>query len=416
MVQLLIEVKNKKSNEIKKVTLIMKENTIVISDQFFYDNILDVNWFEDIYYIGDIHIDCNQSTIIVEKFSLAESFCLFSFSDTQSHVSIMKCNNINLHLVGVDVKHLELEKGNILIADLNVGELYIDSSTFMIQEEDTLQEDFSNVIDVRRATIEKLIFHQSPKAIVFVESNIKEITGHKRGKKPFEIGLFSVYKSNVECIYIGDNIEKLQIQESYVKRLFFQSTTSVNVFENSNSDIYFVNECKKEMFQNPNIDTWQMIKQGNHKKNLSVYSEAGFWHDKLQNFDYISKEKSKLKKISMYISDWFLRICNGYGYKPLNAVAFSVICIIGFGFLYSLIDLIFRLPIEHLRISMVTVKSGFNWIFQNIYLSGISFTTIGFGEFGSPSWICRILMVFEGCLGVATLSLFVAALLKKYTE
>ena len=56
-----------------------------------------------------------------------------------------------------------------------------------------------------------------------------------------------------------------------------------------------------------------------------------------------------------------------------------------------------------------------NAILQAFYISGISFTTIGFGDI-VPNGAMRFFIILEGCLGVLISSSFVVSLVKKYIE
>ncbi|WP_097003990.1 potassium channel family protein [Lacrimispora amygdalina] len=392
-------------------------NSIEFCDTFFISILNEINTRERCFTIGDIHISCENATIIVNNYTLRDTIYLFSFSDFHSSVSILKCYNTNLHIVDIDVKHMEIEKGDLLIADSKTGDIYSDASTFMKPDlEDSVVDNYTNKIDIRRSNVDRLIYHQSATSIVFTESNVREIVGHVRGKNKINVGLFSLWKSNVEVLQIGVKCKQLQFTDSFIRRLFLQSSVIIHSFEINNTEIQFVNECKLEYFEKQNLATWQIIKQGNYKKNVELYCQASYKVSEIENDLCIEKEQNNLKKVLLKISNNFLKICNGYGYKPKNAIIFSACVIIIFGFLFWICDFIELFFSGNMTVGIQYLPQNVKTLFEYIYLSGITFTTIGFTELGKLSWISRLFILIEGCLGVSTLSLFVTALVKKYSD
>ncbi|MGB8454128.1 MAG: hypothetical protein WCD89_17590 [Anaerocolumna sp.] len=129
--------------------------------------------------------------------------------------TIISVNNILLAKVDIDVKHMEIEKGDLLIADSKTGDIYSDASTFMKPDlENSVVDNYTNKINIRRSNVDRLIYHQSATSIVFTESNAREIVGHVRGKNKINVGLFSLWKSNVEVLQIGVKCKQLQFTDS----------------------------------------------------------------------------------------------------------------------------------------------------------------------------------------------------------
>lgn len=397
--------------------VINDKNNIEFSDLFFQNVFNSIGGSDRSFTIGDIHIFCKNATVVINNFTLGDTIYLYSFSDVNSSIAILKCNNSNLHIVDIDVKHMEIEKGNLLLANSKTGEIYIDASSFMNPNlENSIVDNYKNIIDIRSSDVDKLMYHQSATAIVINESNIREITAYVRGNKKIHVDLFSLYKSNIELLQIGVECDKLQFTESFIRRLFFQSSTKITEFELINSDIQFVNECKLEYFALHNLSVWKIIKQGNYKKNVELHCQAGYKVAKIENDLCISQEENKIKKCILIITNSFLKSCNGYGYKPQNAVKFTAGTILIFGILFYLIDYIGLLLSGNMIFGAKYLVQNLKDLFEYIYLSGITFTTIGFTELGNLSWLSRFLILIEGCLGVATLSLFVTALVKKYSD
>jgi len=52
----------------------------------------------------------------------------------------------------------------------------------------------------------------------------------------------------------------------------------------------------------------------------------------------------------------------------------------------------------------------------SLYFSGVSFTTIGYGDIAPYSMLARTFAILEGVLGIFTVSSFVVSLVKKYVD
>jgi hypothetical protein len=122
------------------------------------------------------------------------------------------------------------------------------------------------------------------------------------------------------------------------------------------------------------------------------------------NKSYTKEEKNIFKKFGLILFSW---VC-GYGYRPFRSLLTSLFLIIAFGFTFWIIAL------NNTQAISFTKET---YTFLNcIYFSGITFTTIGYGDILPNVLSIQILSILEGILGVGMLSLFIFSLTKTLTE
>lgn len=88
----------------------------------------------------------------------------------------------------------------------------------------------------------------------------------------------------------------------------------------------------------------------------------------------------------------------GFGYRPLRVIGTALITIVCYGFIYWAVGGVQRVGYE-----------GPISLLKAIYFSGITFATVGYGDF-IPAEHTRFLALTEGVLGIFTTGLFVAVL------
>ena len=141
-----------------------------------------------------------------------------------------------------------------------------------------------------------------------------------------------------------------------------------------------------------------------------MYRRAIYAYEQCGHFDEARKLSYRLMSLKMRRAgelevSWGARIelvvywfAAGFGYRPLRVVRLAAVIIVGYGLLYWLLD--------GVRGSDAGVSVGF-W--QALYFSGITFSTVGFGDF-VPAPHMRLLAFSEGALGAFVMSFFVVVL------
>jgi hypothetical protein len=106
--------------------------------------------------------------------------------------------------------------------------------------------------------------------------------------------------------------------------------------------------------------------------------------------------RSRAGAAAAWLGSLLLNWLWGYGEKPLRLALFMLVNIVGFGALQYGLD---ALPGRAL------------W--EHVYFSGVTFLTIGFGDFAPVGMVPRFMAVLEGAAGVATFGMLIASATKK---
>lgn len=415
MIKLLFNFKDKKNNVINEYYVEEQSDEVIFNDAYM-NKILEKNkTIKDRVKSWDIFIDCNMATIIVDAYTLTEKFFLQSFQNSKSLLSILKANETKLHLVDIDIHHLETEKCGLFLANSKIDELYCDIKLIKkTKSTNSLGLKYFGKFDLKNCIINKAFFYQNIRYLTIRDSSISRMSFHFKDKTLIHTKGLYIQNSIIKAFNCNFYIDKLSIRDSEVNKVNFMPTARIEFVTLKRTKIDHVFGCNQDTITKKNLDGWYLIKKSNYKVNTYLYCVSGYHICKLENKLKIQMEKNIIKRIGLRCSDLFLRWSIGYAYKPANAVLFTLLSITAFAFIYSGIDWTYVLLNN--QMSVKDLSTNIKVFLENLYWSGITFTTIGYGEIGAQDWISRFLAIVEGCLGISTMSLLVIALSKKYLE
>lgn len=112
--------------------------------------------------------------------------------------------------------------------------------------------------------------------------------------------------------------------------------------------------------------------------------------------------KDRLVAFARFALNIFGRVTWGYGERPFQTFALAAFIIVGSAFLYSVSD---QILVEGVA------RSVSFW--EALYLSVITYTTVGFGDYLPLGWT-RIVAVHEGLAGIFLTPLFLIGLTRRY--
>lgn len=131
------------------------------------------------------------------------------------------------------------------------------------------------------------------------------------------------------------------------------------------------------------------------KTSLKSYREK---YSHVLYLENLSSQKRLLSKLLLRALGCFI--------KPIRVILLGL-CV------YLLSTILYTLPCMPF-VKDGKVVSGLNFA-DSLYFSGITFTTIGYGNF-APIGLTRIFVVVEGFLGVLFISAFLVSLVRRYSE
>lgn len=144
----------------------------------------------------------------------------------------------------------------------------------------------------------------------------------------------------------------------------------------------------------------------NNYRSTSNYADASYTYIYMQNMsikkmysEYKSNKIQNFSNLFLILLLFFYRAFSKYGESPGRIILFSTLGIIFSGFIFYF----FRL-------------SNACGVFNNLYLSFITFTTVGYGDYEPINAWGRTLAILEGFAGPFMVSLFVVSLVKKLME
>jgi len=136
----------------------------------------------------------------------------------------------------------------------------------------------------------------------------------------------------------------------------------------------------------------------------------------------------RTKNFRKWLSSCFFNIVYGYGERPQNVILLAIFIIILFSIFFSILGIN---SLEMIEMKSPTVQEIFNsnseivskgnllnkttnYFLDCLYFSGITFTTLGYGDFRPlEGWVSRICAGTEAFIGALMMALFVYTLARK---
>lgn len=191
----------------------------------------------------------------------------------------------------------------------------------------------------------------------------------------------------------NSSVDKLTIGKSHIKKIELQNEV--------------IGKCSivDESIDSDEIDKWILVrKSALQKRDRIQYVNASY----MINKKYFKLEKKWLRKLLLNV---FSIIC-GYGYKPLRTIASSLFFIVFWGIIYWIFG---QLLLDSFYRDISIYPKTISFI-DYIYYSGITYTTIGYGDIVPLNDVIKVLSILEALTGVSMLSLFIFSLTKSLTE
>jgi len=227
-------------------------------------------------------------------------------------------------------------------------------------------------------------------SLIIRNSTISEFTSYFN---KFEVVSISAnHMSNVEFPHGQMDIYK---QKTLPGVKWIESLKNKFSYVNFSHQIDYDREADLERLKNANETFKFLIGKSDYHLNRGELS-------RLKYLELISSINNPVKR-------FFYRAFGGL-IIPWRILVIIAAVIVSFGFLYLTPDFMFNTPGANGN----SIQRGL-CIFEALYFSGITFTTIGYGDI-SPVGYARLLAVSEGILGVILSSSFLVSLIRRYID
>lgn len=390
--------------EISRTNSIIKSKVIDINKKFINNlNKCNANDFPDS--IKILFLEGENITIDISDCGLSKIDIETTLGCRNLSVSLVKVDGVDVNINGLDITLVEINNSSLVISKCKIERLNFDLMyQFQICDGQKInrKRKYEN-IDIRSSELSEVMLYRDLGILNIQESKIDTLK-FSPYKQPDVVKYLHIWNGcEVKKIWLHNIILKLNVENSEIGIVNFYAKSYVGEYINNKSFVDRVYHCRPVIFKEKNIDAWKMI------KNSAINDDDG---ELLRDAGYeILKEKNKNKN---NIATWFLDKSIGYGYKPFNAFGFSALVIIFFSLMYFIVD-----GIDYLYgavIIDITPTKLWSEFAERLYLSGITFTTIGYGDITPSNIVSKIISIVEACIGVSILSLFVYAFTKRYDE
>lgn len=397
----------------KKIKLKLNDynGALLINDDFFYQLFNDNNiQNEDVEDTGvDLIVSSQKDTLEIDGVSCFKQINIKTYSNTTAQFGILSVKGIQLSVVESIIDTFRTSCSSVFIANSKIDEYQYNLGNEKI--------DASNIgekLELINLKINKIGVYHSIKDIMVKDAEIGKLYINSDTNEHLMVEDITISETTrVDELKVNAKVNELKIMDSKVRRFYFGRITTINQVDLNNSAVENVYFCNESKIINKEYDAWTLLFNASiNDNNDRLYAKAGYMTNDLINKD----RKGVLRKIS----NTFLKLSIGYGYKPARALSFSVINISLFALFFMISDHWFQLSqlpqvIQDNNIR-VLLKNFSDLYWERWYLSGTAFTTTGFGDVSPASFGTRILTVIDALIGVSVLSLFIYSLTKRYGE
>lgn len=376
--------------------------TFVINDSLLAP-ILEANGWEKISFCQFI-LGASNTSIIVEDFTYTETIHIEGFSDIRSYVSIFQSKGVSVHIVDQTVDLMQLDCPNILLANCHIRQLDIglaEHFCLLRNASENNQHDQCTAysmksIDLRSCTIDTIASYVECDSII-LQQHCKissfSLIGGFGGSIAAEIKqLFITNYSVVENLEVHCVINSLTFNDSTVSNIVAKAKCLIKSMSVDDTTILNAHRFEEKHFQTISYDGWLLISQSAaNNKNNTLRAHADY---ELAKINYES-ETGVNKLIGR-----FFKLCTGYGYKPMRAIASC-------GLLIGIVTVILTV------IGLTTNSVSFTNALLNSFLIGLSGIVGQSGVSNSLEAVFWIVTI-EYLLGIVLFAMFVNALYVRY--
>jgi len=403
----IIKVKiNDGNKDIFETQLSINEPVITINDDFVLNIVrpfnIDKKSIKHCYFTFGL----TNAFVNIIDYSLTDEVYIESFFNQPSYIAFLKCIDTKLHIVKQNVEKMQIDGDSVLVAECKINEIIVGLNKQMkiLQDNKEIKDAIIHInkIDIRASVISEVEVLASCDYVNIQESDVKILRFGNMFGKSKSIEKINIWRNcSINTIELSCPINEIKIADSTIYSIMSKSQCKINSIDIDQSLVENAYNFNLKIFKNVNLHSWLLIsKSASLAKDIELRAKANYNISNLY-----MKEKSLITKIPMM----FFKITTGYGYKPFRVIWFSIIAVLLFGGLYSLLDIFAKFS---------NVCSISEDVLLNIFWDKLIFSFTSFaGASGNPNLRTEYLLtLLENILGVVTFAMFVNALFVKYKE
>ena len=357
-----------------------------------------------------VGVGANNMAIIIKDYTITQAIRIFSFYNSDSHISMLQTIDVNLEVVGQHIKHLQVDCKKLQLVNCSVDK--IDIGLFKKFEPKKDKQNIElfkmELLDLRDSEIKTLDLFAKCTRIDIQRTRLAEMMFYSgmfsRDAKIKELHIW--YNSNIDKLTISNNIEKLKIDTSRISRLYAHSTLKIGTLETKDAVVESCYGFNQSIFSTPSYDSWSWISKS-AQNSLDTQLKADATYEMLK-CSYRAEKKSDL-----FFGKLF-DFCAGYGYKPFRIIRASALIILLNTIIYSVIELLTILSQHSIPLNCTSLWKAICHVWDNLLMSVASF--IGQGALTSADGIAYWFSTFEYLSGIILFAMFVNALYLRYKE
>ena len=111
------------SKETQKITTSIDSPKLEIDNRFVRSLCTQLNISEPTHFF--IGVAANNMALIIKDYTMTQAIRIFSFYNSESHISMLQAIDVNLEVAGQHIKHLQADCKKLQLVDCSVDKLDI---------------------------------------------------------------------------------------------------------------------------------------------------------------------------------------------------------------------------------------------------------------------------------------------------
>ncbi len=379
---------------------LINEAMITISDDFVLNILRPFNINKDSIKHCYFTFGLNNTFVDIKDYSLTNQIYIEGFFNQPSHIAFLRCRDTKLHIVNQNIEKMQIDGYSMLVAECKIGkiEFGLNKLAEILRNDQNINvtEIHIDSIDIRHSVIDEISLSASCDNINIQESEVKILRLGNMFGISRAISHINIWRNClINSIELACPVNVMKMSESTINFILSKAQCKINSLDIKQVALNNAYDFNLNSFNGFNVHSWLLIsKSAASSKDIELLAQANY-----NISDLYMKEKPWNIKIPML----FFKATTGYGYKPFRIIWFSLIVLLIFCGIFSLMDI-------HNSCQLKT-DILFDIFQERIIYSLNSFAGISGNQ--NLKVECAFTLL-ENILGVVAFAMFVNALYVKY--